>query len=708
MKVDELGGTWQMAPVALPGVAPEQVTNWLATPVPSHWQEHPELRRHAGVVLYRRSFAWKPEPGERLHLVFPGIFYYSTIYLNGRRLGNHEGYFTPQRYDITDLRQAENELVVEAHCPDEKDRHSKRMITGVFSHWDCLDPTTNPGGIWLAPEIHTTGPYWLDGCYFQTDDLDGGDATVTVRLEVIARQTGQVKCEIELAPDGFAGQSYRFEHELELDEGRNKLAFSYHLDQPALWWTHDRGRPNLYKLTVTVKDGRQISDEFVDHVGIRTIRFDDWICRLNGQRLYLRGSNHPPTDTRLARVTSEDCERDVRLAVEANMNILRVHAHVDHPHLYRAADRAGLLLSQDFPMQWSYREEVKPVAERMIQDMARLLFNRPSIAYWTCHNEPIYLVDTKDERRLEVVKSMFTIFVWSWNRNVLDAALQKAVAAVDGTRFVNQCSGEPWTPWQTGTDTHFYFGWYRVQGKSMRRFDGVCRKFPKNLHFVTEFGAQSFPNLESCRRFMAEDLKQIDWKKLEAENSLQIDLMNHWVGLQQPDLATLVEKSQAYQAEIHRFYVDRIRRAKYDPNGGVVQFMFTDPNPAIQWSVLDYWRVPKRSYYALRDAFRPVYPFVLLSADQRRQGGPPLRLEVFVVNDTPDDLGEVPLTLAITDAQGRVVSTNRMSPRVGPDSPAVPCLTLDESPETPGDYTVTLVMDRPGDRFENVYRFAVV
>ncbi len=707
MKVGDLGGVWELAPIAAAGARPEAAAAWHEMEIPAHWQQLVPLRDYAGRVLYRKRFALKVEKQTRIHLIFPGIFYYSTVYLNGRRLGDHEGYFTPQRYDVTDLLGPENELLVEVHCPNEKERNAKRMITGVFSHWDCLDPTTNPGGIWLAPEIHSTGAFTFDSCLFQTDELEGDDASVTVRVEILARRAGQVKCEVRLAPENFDGQTYVISREVELDEGRNKMAFAQHLAKPALWWTHDRGRPNLYRMTVTMKEGRKTSDVFEDLVGVRTVRFEDWICRLNGRRLYLRGSNHPPTDTRIATVTPADAERDVRLAIEANMNLLRVHAHVDHPHLYRAADRAGLLLSQDFPMQWSYRREVLPLAERMIQGMVRLLFNHPSIAYWTCHNEPIYLVDTADETPVETLKTMYTIFVRSWNRDVLDAALKRAAEAIDGSRFVNQCSGEPWTPWQPGTDTHFYFGWYRVQGKSMRRFDGVCRISPKNLRFVTEFGAQSFPNVESCEQFMAKDIRQIDWAELTRRHSLQKDLMDHWIGLDQPDLATLVEKSQAYQSEINRFYIDRIRRVKYAPGGGAVMFMYTDPNPAIQWSVLDYWRAPKKSYFALRDAFRPIYAFLILDADVRRRGGKPLRIDAYAVNDTPIDQGEAALTLTIADAEGRVVAEHRAVVRLDADGPAVHCLTVDESPEQPGVYSARLTMDRPDDRFENVYHFTV-
>jgi len=81
-------------------------------------------------------------------------------------------------------------------------------------------------------------------------------------------------------------------------------------------------------------------------------------------RLLLKGNNYAPGDTRIATMTPERCAQDMRLAQECHFNMLRVHAHVDHPALYEAADQAGILLWQDFPLQWLYRREVLASARK--------------------------------------------------------------------------------------------------------------------------------------------------------------------------------------------------------------------------------------------------------------------------------------------------------------------------------------------------------
>ena len=98
-----------------------------------------------------------------------------------------------------------------------------------------------------------------------------------------------------------------------------------------------------------------------------------------------------------------------------------------------------------------------------------------------------------------------------------------------------------WVPgWLPGTDGHYYFGWYMSYGPK-RLFDIWRRFLTRNLRFVTEFGAQSFPNYENARTFLPDDLHGADFKHLNRHYLLQWDLMNLWIDTRSMDLKTLVE-----------------------------------------------------------------------------------------------------------------------------------------------------------------------
>ena len=183
-----------------------------------------------------------------------------------------------------------------------------------------------------------------------------------------------------------------------------------------------------------------------------------------------------------------------------------------------------------------------------------------------------------------------------------------------------------------GTDAHFYYGWYVTYGP-LRRWESVVRRLPNTLRFATEFGTQSFPNLESCVRFMDADIAKIDWDHLVARHQFQANVLEHWLDWRASrSLAELIAHTQDYQIAINRYYIDRLRFHKYRPTGGIIPFLFHDPNPAVLWSIIDYWRVPKRSYTAMRLAFSPQYLFTLLHLD-RHLPGVAIDLPIYVVND---------------------------------------------------------------------------
>src|SRR5205085_5388461 len=71
------------------------------------------------------------------------------------------------------------------------------------------------------------------------------------------------------------------------------------------------------------------------------------LCFVNGERLFLKGTNQGPTRQALAEATGDEIAADVRLARETGLDLLRVHAHVSRPELYDAADAAGVLRSEE-------------------------------------------------------------------------------------------------------------------------------------------------------------------------------------------------------------------------------------------------------------------------------------------------------------------------------------------------------------------------
>ena len=497
----------------------------------------------------------------------------------------------------------------------------------------------------------------------------------------------QVRLKLLCAPENFEGLPRLSRFTLDIPEGRSVHRIEMPITDAHLWQPWDRGFPHLYRVTSELtlrKEKISLSSLF----GFRSIRVEEgfhWF--VNGRAYFPRGSNYLPSQW-LSETLFPEAARsrdhpfgggatafpdpdknvdffphDVDLAKEANLNFLRVHAHVLPPEFHEACDRAGLLVWQDFALQWGYSDEpeFQAEAERQIQSMVTLLYNHPSIAAWCCHNESpcdAPWMAGKQGGRYDPTH----------NRQ-LDIHLEKAVRALDSSRYVHRNSGSG--------DGHTYPGWYVGHWHDFINLPAAP--------FVTEYGAQGLPVKENIQRMVpqlgpdagfSELVRFKSW--LEAHKNTSIGAQNlfnlgtafwnfaerqHWKTLQdwvsgwgikversvyntipaldgtpedlhharmvwetwrfhdfQPaetfdngispraSLDQFITNSQAYQCHLIQFATEGYRREKYTKVTGLFQFDFTDPWPAVTWSVLDYWRTPKPSFQTLRRSMQPVLP----------------------------------------------------------------------------------------------------
>ncbi len=718
--VISLDGAWELIPT--PSFRGNYYSDerWLSVTVPGHWQQHPELERYAGKVVYRKRFELDRAKGRRYRLRLNGVFYFYIVYLNGFRLGENEGYAFGREFDITEhlnARAPSNELLIEVECPDEADKSAKRLVTGVFSHWDCIDPATNPGGIWQSVEIVETGPVYI--AEFRLTPVRREDVirlaeenppdAIELRADIVANSLtpSAPVYRVTFTPHNFEGKPFSIAWRANCGPGENAVTRFFKLDNPQLWWTHDLLDPNLYTVRVeTFGDEllRTRHDAWEFKWGLRWFEMHDWVPYLNGHRFFLKGNNYPPGDTRIATMTRERYRQDLQLAKDAHMNFMRVHGHVEKREFYETADELGLLIWQDFPLQWAYHGSVVAEAERQVPLVIRSLYNHPSIGIWCMHNEPIALIETSDHGLRSILRAGIASYVYSWDRNVLDTRLKQVAGRTDPTRPVIRASGKWALPWMRDTDSHFYFGWYKAYDGPKRRFEFLKRIFPSVVQFVTEFGAQSFPNLESAVKFMDPDIARIDWKRLEARHHFQPEQMASWYDWRAArSLADLIAMSQDYQSELNQYYVDWLRYHKYRPCGGFAAFMFLDSDPAVQWSIVDYWRAPKRSYYAMQIALNPQYVFAQFKKDAYR-AGEPISVAVFAVNDTLWSYDRVTIGARVLDAAGQVAWQGQpLSTALGPDCLAQHAGDLSIVLTKPGDYRLELAMRYGDDPLTNTY-----
>jgi beta-mannosidase len=629
----DLSGLWRAAP-ADDELRRRAVTMafaddaWEPMPVPSHWRTVPAFAAHDGPVIHRTRFECEPgDASTRTWVVFEGIFAQADVWLDGAYLGDPEGYFFPHTLEITDLARLSREhvLAVEVTCTPPRDRTAKRAVTGVFQHWDAMDPTWNPGGLWRPVRLERSGPVRIERLRVVCREVDADRAVVDVHAVYDSDQPRTVQTVLRLDD--------RVERTVEhaVAQGRNDLQWSFGVDQPRLWWPWSLGEPALATVSASVTVDGVESHRAERRTGLRQVSMRDWVLSVNGERLFVKGANLGPTRAALGDVTADELRRDVLLARDAGLDLVRLHAHVTRPELYDAADEAGMLVWQDFPLQWGYARSVKAQAVRQATEMVDLLAHHPSIVLWCGHNEPLAIdlpadgvVDRRTKMRVAVGQELPT-----WNRTVLDRAVRRAIVRADDSRPVIAHSGVlPHAPFFDGTDSHLYFGWYHGDERDL---PGFAAAVPRQVRFVSEFGAQSVPVDGSFLE--PERWPELDWARLQARHGLQLGVFERRVP---PHRYSRFREWQAatqqYQADVVRHHVETLRRLKYRPTGGFCVFLLADAQPMVSWSLLGHDRVAKPAYHALVDACRPV----IVVADRLPATvapGDALALDVHVVSD---------------------------------------------------------------------------
>ncbi len=629
-------------------------SDWEPVSIPENWHLM-GLENYTGVVWYASELKFEENaPGLTPWLRFHGIDYFADVWVDGIHCASHEGYFQPFEFPIPQGEKIRNPkstvcnhiVIVRVdsprEMPGERWPYKKRLIKGVLNHhdarpgsWDLQHGQDgNTGGIWNDVEMLWRADTWIQHIRMVSMKIREDAALVVFRTDVCSAGhnplPARLRWEIE-PPSESKGRTITASQEVILVPGMQSFTQTVHIPDPQLWYSYDAGKQPLYRLrlSLVLTGDATAADSAEMNVGMRTVRLDEnSVFYLNGRRLFLRGTNVIPTQW-LSTYSKEKIERDIGLLREVNINIVRVHAHITHPDFYDACDRAGILVWQDFALQWDYEPstEFLSVATSQVRDMVRLLDRHPSVAIWCCHNEP------------------------DKSRDVIPPHLERVVRAEDFTR--------PVLPLSDFTN-HPYPGWYSGEMRDFRALPGGP--------LVTEFGAQALPNVETLRWFIPpESLWQPDWEKW-AYHDFQYEPTFFVAGIDKGEsIEEFVKNSQEYQARLLRFAIGEYRKAKWKKITGIFQFMFMDCWEAITWAVVDHLRQPKLGYFALKESMTPVFIKIELNKyrfldNQFAEG------RLVAVNDLWDAVRGAHVLTALKDGRGNdLYAETRPMPDLGAD-----------------------------------------
>ena len=568
--------------------------------IPSNWQVG-GLDNYSGSVWFIKKFQIGNERFNTSILGFSGVDYFTDVWLNDVYVGHHEGYFQKFFFNVTELlNEAENLLIVKVTSPKEDVEftwpHRKKLIKGIFNHHDCrpggwskeYGQDRNTGGIWNDVNIIQTNSIYVSNIkIFPKIFYEQNFALLNFEIDYSSSTDFQqnLECSIKLLNELIEKRKIQIIH-----SGSSKIFLTVKIENPQLWFPYELGEPVLY--TFQIQSNNEIIFEI--NFGIREVELIDEIFYINRKRYFLRGTNIIP-EQNLSTLNQDRIDFLISSLKEANVNIVRVHAHINRQELYDAFDKAGILVWQDFALQWTYdeTEEFISNAVRQIKDMVNQFHYHPSIVFWCCHNEPGEQIKTLDE------------------------FLFNAVSTEDNSRIIRKASNY---------EEHCYEGWY--WGKKENYVSTPMGPL------VTEFGAQALPEKDSLIKFIPE--KFIEKPESEKWNyhNFQYEQTFHIAKIERgKSIEEFIENSQTYQAKLLKEAIHHYRRKKYNGINGIFQFMFIDCWESITWSIIDYFGKKKKGFYALRDAFNPILLSVNLRQDIYSNLTKKLNVEFWIIND---------------------------------------------------------------------------
>lgn len=421
--------------------------------VPGDWNtQRDQLYYYEGTVWYRKRFEYTLEPGKRLFLNFGAANYEAIVWLNGKRLGEHIGGFTPFVFEITDrLKPGENSLVVKVD-----NKRKPEAVPTVNSDW------WNFGGITRPVHLVETSSTFIRDYYVQLKKNDKRRIEGWVRLDGTQKQQ-EVKISI---PELDVVQTVK------TDE--NGYA-TFSLKASPVLWTPEN--PKLYSVVLSSE-----TDSLTDNIGFRTIRTEGTKILLNDKEIFCRGvSIHEETAYYSGRAYSSDqAETLLGWAKDMGCNFVRLAHYPHNEEMVKAAERMGLLVWSEIPVYWTIHwnnPDTYENAEQQLEDMITRDKNRCNIIIWSIANET-----PKSDERLDFLTRLASKARSMDDVRLIGAAMEKEEIE-PGIMTVNDPLGEVLDI----ISFNEYVGWY--DGNS-EKCDRVNWRFDiQKPVFISEFGA---------------------------------------------------------------------------------------------------------------------------------------------------------------------------------------------------------------------------
>uniref|UniRef100_UPI003FEE58F4 glycoside hydrolase family 2 protein n=1 Tax=Barnesiella intestinihominis TaxID=487174 RepID=UPI003FEE58F4 len=347
------------------------------------------------------------EPLENPILSFGGVANRCTVWLNGKKLGSHEGMFGGPDFAVKKYLKKENTLVVKLDPipqmflgnwpPNANESWKYTVVFNCVYGWHYAQIPSL--GIWRSVKLESQAPVEIEVPFVSTRSLQG-DMRLAVTLKKINAPL-KGKLQIRVVPKNFEGAPQFFEHEINSSKKTEQFSFDFKIDAPRLWWPNDMGEQSLYDMTVAFipRNGARPDVEKTSF-GIRTIdmapfpggeREDryNWTFVINGKPMFVKGTGWCTMDA-LMDFSREKYDRLLSIAKSQHIQMMRAWGGglPETDDFYELCDKYGIMVIQEWPTAWNSHntQPFDMLQETVVRNMKRIR-NHPSLVMWGAGKE---------------------------------------------------------------------------------------------------------------------------------------------------------------------------------------------------------------------------------------------------------------------------------------------------------------------------------
>ena len=365
-------------------------------------------------VWYQRAVtvpqAWQ---GRHIMLNFGAADYETTLYIDGRRVGDHFGTGSSFSFDVTDFITPGKEASIVVRVND--DLRGRRQPGGKQSigYYSAGCNYTRTTGIWQTVWLEPVSPQGLKQAV-TIPDID--QQQLIVRPQFYGTTQGNTLT-VELSDGGKAVCKRTV-------PAADETTIVLPIKKPHLWSPED---PHLYDLRYTVRNASgEVLDEVQSYAGMRKVHLADGYFYLNNQpyfqRLVLDQGFYP--DGIWTAPSDDALRRDIEMSKAVGFNGARLHQKVFEERYLYWADRLGYITWAE-EASWGLNINDELAVRNFLSEWAEVVVrdrNHPCIVTWTPFNETW---DSRDGTYVRLMKDIYHL-----------------TKAIDPTRPVNDSSGD--------------------------------------------------------------------------------------------------------------------------------------------------------------------------------------------------------------------------------------------------------------------------